>query len=82
MYSRLGLPAVQRKTAMRAFVYSALPGKVLFSFGTIDKVADEIRQLGCRRALVLSTPQQAPQAEHLAAILEALYSPEANPVIR
>ena len=54
---------------MHSFVYSALPGKVLFGFGTIDKVADEIRQLGCRRALVLSTPQQAPQAEHLAARL-------------
>jgi maleylacetate reductase len=51
---------------MRSFVYSALPGKVLFGFGTIDKVADEIRQLGCRRALVLSTPQQAPQAKDLA----------------
>src|SRR5262249_54071986 len=52
-----------------SFVYSALPGKVLFGFGTIDKVADEIRQLGCRRSLVLSTPQQAPWAEDLAARL-------------
>jgi hypothetical protein len=33
---------------MHSFVYSALPGKVLFGFGTIDKVADEIRQLGCQ----------------------------------
>jgi hypothetical protein len=41
---------------------------VLFGFATIDKAAKEIRQLGCRRALVLSTLQQAP-AEDLAARL-------------
>jgi maleylacetate reductase len=54
---------------MHSFVYSALPGKVLFGFGTIDKVADEIRQLGGQRALVLSTPQQTPPAADLAARL-------------
>jgi alcohol dehydrogenase class IV len=54
---------------MHSIVYSALPGKVLFGFGTIDKVADEIRQLGYRRAFVLSTPQQALRAEGLAARL-------------
>ena len=48
---------------MHAFVYTALPSKVLFGFGTLDKVADEVRMLGCRRALVLSTPQQVAQAE-------------------
>jgi hypothetical protein len=30
---------------MRSFAYCTLPGKVLFGFGTIDKVAHEIRQL-------------------------------------
>jgi maleylacetate reductase len=54
---------------MHSFVYSALPGKVLFGFGTIDKVAYEIRQLGCQRGLVASTPQQAPLAADLAARL-------------
>ena len=54
---------------MHAFVYTALPSKVLFGFGTLDKVADEVRMLGCRRALVLSTPQQVAQAEGLAAKL-------------
>jgi maleylacetate reductase len=54
---------------MHAFVYSALPSKVLFGFGTLDKVADEVRLLDCRRALVLATPQQAAQAEDLAARL-------------
>ena len=28
---------------MHAFVYTALPSKVLFGFGTLDKVADEVR---------------------------------------
>jgi maleylacetate reductase len=54
---------------MHSFVYTALPSKVLFGFGTLDKVADAVRGLHCRRALVLSTPQQAAQAEDLAARL-------------
>jgi len=52
---------------MHSFVYTALPSKVLFGFGTLDKVADEVRLLDCRRALVLSTPPQTAQAEDLAA---------------
>jgi maleylacetate reductase len=51
---------------MRSFVYTALPGKVLFGFGTMDKVAEEVRLLGCQRALVLSTPQQQEEARDLA----------------
>jgi maleylacetate reductase len=54
---------------MQPFVYSALPGKVLFGFGTLNKVADEVRRLERQRALILSTPQQAAQAEDLAARL-------------
>jgi alcohol dehydrogenase class IV len=44
----------------------------LFGSGTLDKVGEEVRLLGCRRALVLSTPQQASQAEGLAARLGEL----------
>jgi maleylacetate reductase len=45
---------------MQPFVYTALPAKVIFGFGTLARVADEVRELNCRRALVLSTlPQQA-----------------------
>jgi maleylacetate reductase len=51
---------------MHAFVYTGLPSKVLFGFGTRDRVADEVRLLDCRRALVLSTPQQEVQANDLA----------------
>ncbi len=57
---------------MHPFVYSGLPSRVLFGFGTLDKVADEVRLLDCRRALVLSTAQQAAQAEDLAARLGQL----------
>jgi maleylacetate reductase len=57
---------------MHSFVYSGLPSRVLFGFGTLDKVADELRLLDCRRALVLSTPQQAAQAEDLATRLGRL----------
>jgi maleylacetate reductase len=57
---------------MRAFVYTGLPSKVLFGFGTRDRVADEVRLLGCRRALLLSTPQQEVQANDLAGTLGRL----------
>jgi maleylacetate reductase len=57
---------------MRSFVYTGLPSKVLFGFGTLDRVAEEVRLLDCRRALVLSTPQQEVQANDLAARLGQL----------
>jgi len=51
---------------MRPFVYNALPARVVFGVGTIGQVADEVRGLGCSRALILSTPQQHDDAERLA----------------
>jgi maleylacetate reductase len=54
---------------MHSFLYTGLPGRVLFGSGTVDKVADEIRLLSCKRALVLSTRQQVGLAEDLAARL-------------
>ncbi|MER2266137.1 maleylacetate reductase [Methylobacterium oxalidis] len=50
---------------MGPFRYTALPAKVIFGFGTLAQVGDEIRALGCSRALVLSTPQQRVDAEIL-----------------
>jgi len=44
---------------MQPFIYASAPSRVVFGFGTLDRVADEVRALGCGRALVLSTPQQA-----------------------
>ena len=54
---------------MQPFSYTALPAKVVFGFGTRAAIGDEIRALGARRALVLSTPNQAQAAEDLAAAL-------------
>jgi maleylacetate reductase len=51
---------------MQPIVYSALPGRVVFGRGTLAKVADEVRALGCARAFVLSTPQQADVGQTLA----------------
>src|ERR1700730_13075575 len=44
---------------METFQYTALPARVLFGFGTIAKVADELVSLGCKRAFVLSDPHHA-----------------------
>jgi maleylacetate reductase len=54
---------------MRPFGYTGLPVRVVFGHGTIGQVAGEVRRLGCRRALVLSTPPQRSDAERLAAQL-------------
>ncbi len=51
---------------VQPFTYTALPARVIFGFGTLSRVPDEVRALGCRRALVLSTPEQAQPARELA----------------
>ncbi len=56
---------------MTPFVYSALPGRVIFGDGTLAQLPAEVAALGLERALVLSTPQQAAHAEALAAQLGA-----------
>jgi maleylacetate reductase len=54
---------------MRAFTFPGLTTRVVFGEGTIARAADEVRRLGHSRALVLSTPNQADDAERLAAAL-------------
>ena len=44
---------------MQPFTYTGVPSRVVFGSGALDRVAEEVRALGCGRALVLSTPQQA-----------------------
>lgn len=51
------------------FIYTSTPGRVVFGPGTLASVGDEIAALGCRRALILSTEFQAPEAEKMAASL-------------
>ena len=54
---------------MDRFVYEALPSRVVFGHGTFSQLADEIDRLGLSRVLVLATPQQAQEANRLAANL-------------
>ena len=55
---------------MQAFVYEALPVRVVFGWGRIEEVAAEAERLGMRRALVLSTAGRgAALAEDVAARL-------------
>lgn len=57
---------------MRDFNFQALPTRVIFGSGTIARLPDEVRRMGLSRVLVLSTPQQAGEAERLAASLGGL----------
>ena len=43
---------------MRPFVYNALPARVVFGVGTLQRLPEEVKSLGCHRALVLSTKAQ------------------------
>jgi maleylacetate reductase len=52
-----------------AFNYTALPARVVFGFGTLVRIPEELRALGCGRALVLSTPEQRETALALASHL-------------
>jgi alcohol dehydrogenase class IV len=54
---------------MKEFVYEALPGRVVFGWGTSSRTAAEVKALGCSRALVLSTPEQRADAERLGGML-------------
>ncbi len=54
---------------MNAFIYQATPTRVVFGAGSLDRLGEEIERLGARRALVLSTPEQAGSAESIAGLL-------------
>ena len=43
---------------MRPFVYNALPARIVFGSGTLKRLPEEVKRLGCQRALVLSTKVQ------------------------
>ena len=45
------------------FVYEAVSSRVVFGYGTLNRLPDEVGLLGCRRALVLCTPGQLEPAE-------------------
>ncbi|MCA8029848.1 maleylacetate reductase [Burkholderia cepacia] len=54
---------------MDRFVYQGTPSRVVFEWGALARLPDELSTLGARRALVLSTPEQRPLAERVVAIL-------------
>jgi maleylacetate reductase len=56
-------------TAVPAFTFKGLPGRVVFGDGTLAEAGAEIERLGRGRALVLATPGHAAAAERLAADL-------------
>ena len=51
---------------MKEFVYTAQPSRVIFGAGSLSHLEREIDLLGARRAIVLSTPEQAEQARAIA----------------
>ncbi len=51
---------------IQPFAYTALPGRVIFGPGSLDRLAEEVARLGARKALVLSTPGQRSLAENVA----------------
>ena len=51
---------------VEAFTYAGLPVRVRFGSGTLRSIAEEVQLLGCKRALVLSTPPQADLARETA----------------
>lgn len=54
---------------MTPFTYTALPTRVVFGMGTIHELPAELARLGCRRALVVSTPEQQTLAGRVASLL-------------
>ena len=54
---------------MHEFLYTSLPSRVVFGAGTIDRLGDELRNLGVERPLVLATPQQSSHGQMIAEIL-------------
>lgn len=54
---------------MTPFIYQGLASRVVFGPGKLEHLAEEMDRLGVRRALVLTTPEQAHLGERVAAIL-------------
>jgi alcohol dehydrogenase class IV len=54
------------RQTMHDFVYTSYPARVVFGAGSLNHLEREIGLLGAQRALVLSTPEQAHQAEEIA----------------
>jgi alcohol dehydrogenase class IV len=51
---------------MLSFIHEALPSRVIFGIGCLDRLPDEADRLGISRALVLSTSEQSGAAHEIA----------------
>jgi len=58
--------------ALDPFAYEALAHRVIFGPGRIAALPDMVRDIGCKRAMVLSTPGQRGLAERISALLGEL----------
>lgn len=56
--------------SMRPFIYTANPARVVFGSGTIKQLPDEVKRLGLKRPLVLSTPEQTGHASNVESLLK------------
>lgn len=56
---------------MRSFEYNGFPSRVIFGLGSIARLPAEVELIGAKRALVLSTPEQADTVGRVAASLGA-----------
>jgi len=54
---------------MLSFVYQAMPSRVIFGVGCLEKLPEEIERLGAAKALVLSTPEQRQSGQEMIARL-------------
>lgn len=57
---------------VEGFSYQALPMRVVFGVGALASLPDEVRHLGLKRVLVLSTPFQKDLAEQVSGLLGEL----------
>ncbi|MBS0318406.1 MAG: iron-containing alcohol dehydrogenase, partial [Proteobacteria bacterium] len=54
---------------MTPFVFASYFPRVVFGVGALQQLSHEIELLGAKRALVLSTPEQAASAQRIADLL-------------
>ncbi|GAU05439.1 maleylacetate reductase [Burkholderia stabilis] len=54
---------------MERFVYQGTPSRVVFEWGALARLPDELSTLGAHRALILSTPDQRPLADRVKEVL-------------
>jgi maleylacetate reductase len=57
---------------MEEFVHTSRSARTVFGTGTLDRLPDEVRRLGCSRVLLVTTPGRAEAADRVRGILGPL----------